>query len=134
MTPFLFAAIAAASHVPAEPVIGVWMNPKGTVAVRTEHCGTGICGRVVWAAPAAIEAAEAGGTPRLVGTEALHDFRPAGPGRWEGQAFVADLGQTVDSEMVQLGPDLLQIDGCALGGFLCKKQVWHRTAAAPPRR
>jgi uncharacterized protein (DUF2147 family) len=136
MIPFLLAGLAAASHPvrpAADPVIGTWLNPKGNVVVRTAHCGPAICASVVWADQSAMRAAEAGGTAHLVGTELLRDFRPTGPGQWEGQAFVPDIGQTVDSQMVQTDHDSLRIDGCALGGFLCKKQVWHRTTV-PPRR
>jgi uncharacterized protein (DUF2147 family) len=135
MIPILLAALAAAPHsgpARADPVIGTWMNAKGTVAVRTSHCGGSLCGRVVWAAPAAQEAARAGGTERLVGTELFQDVRPVGPGAWEGEVFVPDLGTTADGNLMLLGPNTLEIDGCRLNGLLCKKQVWHKVAA-PPR-
>lgn len=135
MISFLFAALLAAHPAPpraADPVIGTWMNRKGTVAVRTAHCGGGICGRVVWAAAAAQEAARAGGTDRLVGTEVFHEMRPTGPGAWEGEVFVPDLGQTADATMALIGPSNMEINGCSFGGFLCKKQEWHKVAE-PPR-
>jgi uncharacterized protein (DUF2147 family) len=129
--------MAAAAHAApgrADPVIGIWMNAKGTVAVRTAHCGGALCGRVVWATPAAQEAARAGGTERLVGTELFREVRPAGPGAWEGEVFVPDLGTTADGNLMLLGPDTLEIDGCRLGGLLCRKQVWHKIAALPRGR
>jgi uncharacterized protein (DUF2147 family) len=135
MIPILLAALAAAPHSGpargADPVIGTWMNAKGTVAVRTAHCGGGLCGRVVWAAPAAQEAARAGGTERLVGTLLFQDVRPVGPGAWGGEVFVPDLGTTADGNLTLLGPNTLEIDGCRLNGLLCRKQVWHKVAALP---
>jgi uncharacterized protein (DUF2147 family) len=133
MTPIYLAGLiaAAAAHQPAEGVFGTWSNPKGSVIVRTARCGPSVCGRVVWASPKAKEdAARKGGVRQLVGMELLRDYRPSGPHRWEGRAFVPDLGDEFDSEMVQTGPNELEIEGCRFGGLVCKKQVWHR--AAPP--
>jgi uncharacterized protein (DUF2147 family) len=137
MIPFLLAALAAAHPGPAraaDPVVGLWMNPKGNVAVRTARCGGGLCGRVVWAAADAQEAARAGGTANLVGTELFHDVRPTGPGAWAGEVFVPDLAATADGNLMLLGPAALEIDGCKFGGLLCKKQVWHKIAALPHSR
>ena len=123
--------LAAAPASPAsDSVLGTWVNPKGTVTVRTTRCGRAVCGRVISAARSAEDKARAAGHARLVGTQILHDFRPVGPGRWEGQAFVPDLGVTVPATMTQLGRNSLQIEGCAVGGYLCKSQVWRRTRAA----
>jgi uncharacterized protein (DUF2147 family) len=137
MISILLAALAAAHPGPAriaDPVVGTWMNPKGTVAVRTARCGGGLCGRVVWASAAAQEAAQAGGTERLVGTDLFRDVRPVGPGAWEGEVLVPDLGTTADGNLMLLGPDRLEIDGCRLNGLLCRKQVWHKIAALPRGR
>jgi uncharacterized protein (DUF2147 family) len=74
-------------------------------------------------------AARKGGVQHLIGLEVLRDYRAVGPGRWEGRAFVPDIGDEFDSEMVQTGPDRIEVNGCRFGGLLCKKQVWHRAAA-----
>lgn len=124
-------AIAAAAHPaprPADPVLGTWMNRKQTVTVAISRCGPALCGRVVWAAPSAIEAAAEGGTPRLVGTMLMRDFRPVGRGVWNGEVFVPDLGQTAQAEMALVGPGQIEINGCQFGGMLCKRQLWHKTS------
>src|SRR4051812_18772427 len=120
------AAAARPAARPADPMIGTWMNRRETVAVATSRCGANLCGRVVWAAPEAREAAAAGGTPRLVGTMLLRDFRQVSRGQWEGEVFVPDLGQTAQAEMALASPTELEINGCQFGGLLCKRQVWHR--------
>lgn len=125
-------AIAAVGQPAArmpDPVIGTWLNRKETVAVATSRCGPNLCGRVIWAAPAARQAAAEGGTPRLVGTMLLRDFRPVGQGLWQGEVFVPDLGQSAQGEMRMTGPAELEINGCAPGGFFCKRQLWHRAPA-----
>lgn len=133
MIAFALAALAAAAHPghAADPVIGTWMNPSKSVVVRTTHCGGGLCGRVVWASAQAQDAARAGGTEHLIGTEIFHEVRPAEPGAWQGEVFVPDLGTTADGTLMLLGPDTLEIDGCRLHGLLCKKQVWHKVSALP---
>ena len=133
MIAFVLTALAAAAHPghAADPVIGMWLNPARSVVVRTSHCGPGLCGRVVWASPQAEEAARAGGTEHLVGTELFHDVRAVGPGNWQGEVFVPDLATTADGNLMLLGPDTLEIDGCRLQGLLCKKQVWHKVSALP---
>ena len=126
--------LASPAQAKADPVIGTWVNPKGTVTVRTSRCGSAVCGTVISAAPSAQEKARAAGTERLVGTRIMSDFRPAGRGIWQGQAFIPDVGITVPATMTQIGRDRLQISGCALGGYMCKEQVWTRVAARPKRR
>ncbi len=123
---------AAAAPAGADPVLGTWSNPKGNVAVRTARCGDAICGKVIRAAREAQQKARAAGTARLVGTRILSGFRAAGAGRWQGEAFVPDMGVTVTATMVLIGRDTLEIEGCGLGGYLCRKQVWRRIA--PPAR
>jgi uncharacterized protein (DUF2147 family) len=132
MTTAFLAALLAASTPHADPgIFGTWANPKNSVIVRTVRCGASVCGRVVWATPQAKEdAARKGGVRNLMGLELLRDYRPSGPHRWEGRAFVPDLGDEFESEMVQTGPNQIEINGCRFGGLVCKTQVWHR--ANPP--
>lgn len=120
-------ALAAAAHKPrADPIIGTWLNRRETVAIATSRCGAELCGRVVWAAPEAQQAAAEGGTQRLVGTMLMRNFRQVGAGVWAGEVFVPDLGQTAQAEMTLVGADEIEINGCQFGGLLCKRQVWHK--------
>jgi len=128
MLPVAFALLFA-SLPSGHSVIGTWINPDRSVAVRTRPCGPGVCGRVVWASAKAQADARKGGVSRLVGTELLRNYAPVSDGAWEGQVFVPDRGRTFESHMIQLNAQALQIDGCVAGGLLCKKQVWRRVAA-----
>lgn len=122
-------AIAAAQ--PARSPDGLWLNPHGSVAVRTGACGDSICGWVVWASDAAQRDARESGIDRLVGTELLEDYRPSGPARWSGTVFVPDMGRHFSSEIDALSPAQLKIKGCILGGLICKSQVWSRIEQLP---
>lgn len=130
MPNIVLAALLGAALPHGGGIYGTWANPAGSVIVRTAPCGGAVCGRVVWAnAKARESAARKGGVRQLMGLEVLRGYRPAGPGRWEGRAFVPDLGDEFQSEMVQTGPNQIEVNGCRFGGLLCKKQVWHRVAA-----
>ncbi len=113
-------------HNTRPEAIGTWSNPLGTVRVETGSCGGNLCGWVVWAAPQAVIDARESGVTRLVGTELLKNYRSTGPGRYQGQVFVPDMGRTFYSTIKQNGANSLRISGCILGGLICKSQDWHR--------
>lgn len=132
---FLAAALLAAPAVAAPSAIeGQWANPTRSVTVRIAPCGPSLCGRVIAASAAARAKAAAAGTPRLVGTELMSQLTPVGRGLWQGEFFVPDRNIRAPGELRQLGPRVIEIEGC-VGGLLCKSQQWTRvTAAAKPRR
>jgi uncharacterized protein (DUF2147 family) len=110
----------------AEPIHGTWENPTGDVRVVTQPCGDNLCGKVSWASDLAKKDAAAGGTPNLIGTSLLRDYRLTKPGHWKGHVFVPDLGDTYYSRIVQLDSRRIKISGCILGGLLCKSQIWKK--------
>ena len=131
----LFLALAAAPVPPDAPaatsLAGTWANPSASVIVEIAACGeVALCGRVNWASDKAKADARKGGTDPLIGTELLRDFVPSGAGRWKGTLFVPDLKRTTKADLREIAPDRLKIRGCAVGGVLCKSQIWTR--ADPP--
>lgn len=115
----------------ASGVDGLWLNPRGSVAVRTGPCADRLCGWVVWASPKAQNDAREGGLARLIGTELLQDYRPAGAGSWSGTVYVPDMGRHFSSEINAMSPTALQVKGCILAGLICKSQIWTRIARLP---
>lgn len=115
----------------ASPVEGIWHNPKNSVAVRTGDCpdkaaGDTLCGWVVRATDTAQADARDGGTPKLIGTALLRDYRRNGRDKWAGQIFVPDMGRTFGSTLAMVDANTISVKGCLIGGFLCKTQIWHR--------
>lgn len=134
ITAALVAALAAspvAAAPPASSPQGLWLNPHGSVAVRTGTCGDKICGWIVWASDAAQKDARESGVGHLVGTELLEDYRPRGPDSWAGTVFVPDMGRHFSSEIDTLSAGRLKIKGCILGGLICKSQIWSRIERLP---
>ncbi len=116
----------AVSAATTEPIHGTWENPTGDVRVLTHACGTELCGKVSWASDIAKKDATAGGTPQLVGTSLLRNYRETKPGHWKGNVFVPDLGDTYYSTIKQIDANRIKISGCILGGLLCKSQIWRK--------
>lgn len=122
----LAALAAAPASADAPPPAAIWVNPAGSVRVRTGPCGDRLCGWVVAASAQAIADARAGGTAALIGIELLRAYTRTGPTRWQGEVFVPDWNRTFFSRLEQLGPNHLRISGCIFGGLLCKSQTWTR--------
>jgi uncharacterized protein (DUF2147 family) len=106
---------------------GYWINPAASVIVEISLCGEDhLCGHVRWASSKAASDARANGTDPLAGTKLLHEFEPAGQGRWKGRLFVPDLRKTSPAELRLTGDGQLKIIGCVAGGIFCKSQLWRR--------
>ena len=136
---FSIAALAIAVVLPAhasDPT-GVWINDKGDTKVRVSRCGATLCGTVAWLG----KPTDASGQPktdrhnpdvakrprRLIGLPVLLGMRPAGDDRWSGHIYNADDGQTYASRVTLASADRMQVQGCVLGGLLCKSMTWTRT-------
>ncbi len=113
------------------PIDGLWLNPKGSVAVRTGPCGAKLCGWVAWANAKATKDAIDSGVTRLIGTALLENYTLSGTDLWQGTVFVPDMGHRFSSTIARVNPDTLRIKGCLIGGFFCKSQIWHRIERLP---
>jgi len=132
MISLLMFALAIAGQdaaAPPTPVVeGVWVNPKGSVQVRTGQCGDKLCGWVVWASEKAkADTVKKGGGP-LIGTKLLRDYQVSGRARWTGLVYVPDMGSSFGSTLTLLDAQTMRVKGCALGGLICKSQDWRRVS------
>jgi len=125
-TLLLLASLLLAAPVSAQALEGQWTNYKKNVVVQVERCGNAYCGRVVQASERAKEKARKGGTPNLIGTQILTGLRPLGDGRFRGQAFVPKRNLHATATVQQVSDDVMQVQGCVLGGLLCDKERWTR--------
>jgi uncharacterized protein (DUF2147 family) len=118
-------AMAPAVASAASPK-GVWTNPKKSVRVVFQQCGPAMCGKVVWATPQAQSDAQARGGEPLLGAMLFRDFVEEERGRWSGNVFVPDIGQTISGTIEQIDADTLVGEGCLVAGFGCQSQTWVR--------
>jgi uncharacterized protein (DUF2147 family) len=130
-----FAPTARAQSA-AEPT-GTWLTQAGDARVRVSRCGGGICGTVVWLREPINQAT---GKPQvddknpnpalanrpMIGLALFSGMQPAGPGKWSGQIYNADDGNSYASNVSLTGPDSLKVEGCM--GALCGGETWTRFA------
>lgn len=124
------AALVAAAGTAPPSIAGGWVNPARSVTVAIAPCGDEYCGTVEWASDKAAADARRGGTDPLVGTRLFTRLAPKGDRRWAGRVFVPDINKTSRATLSLVAPDRLKVTGCAVGGLLCKSQLWTR---AEPR-
>ncbi|NMN06830.1 MULTISPECIES: DUF2147 domain-containing protein [unclassified Novosphingobium] len=117
---------AVAASASADGTGGVWRNPEDSVHVEVQHCGTGMCGTVIWANEKAIADAKRGGTDNLIGLQLFRDFTRDRKGIWHGRVFVPDINKTFSGTIEILDENTRRGSGCLLGRFACKSQTWVR--------
>jgi uncharacterized protein (DUF2147 family) len=129
------AASAARAQAGGDP-IGTWLTQAGDARVKVSKCGGGICGVIVWlreptdAATGRPATDDKNPNPTLakrpmIGLPLFAGMQPAGPGKWSGQIYNADDGNSYASNISVAGPDALRVEGCV--GALCGGETWTRT-------
>jgi uncharacterized protein (DUF2147 family) len=131
------AALVIASPALAADPNGIWLTEPGTSRIRIADCGGALCGSIVWLKdPNDAETqkprldkfnADSGKRGRpLMGVTIVIGMRPAGADKWSGQVYNAEDGKTYTGSITMQGANALKLEGCALGGLLCKAQTWTR--------
>lgn len=128
----------ATSHgaLAADPS-GTWLTQTATSRIRIADCGGALCGTIVWLQePNDTETKKpktdknnsdaAKRTRPLIGVQIVLGMKPAGDGKWTGQVYNAEDGKTYSGNLMFSGGNSLQLEGCALGGLVCKKQTWTK--------
>ena len=131
-TNILFAMVSAgllawpSAALAKAPIEGRWVNPKGSVTVRVAPCGNAYCATVIDASAKAQATARKGGTPSLIGTQVMTDFRPRGDGSFSGRAFDPKRNIRAPATIRMVGTSTLVVRGCVIKGIICKEQRWTK--------
>ena len=96
------AGVLALSDVALADPSGTWLTENGRSRIRIADCGGALCGTIVWLK------------------------EPNGANKWSGQVYNAEDGKTYSGNIIEQGPNGLKLEGCALGGLVCKGQTWTR--------
>jgi uncharacterized protein (DUF2147 family) len=102
---------------------GRWKNGKMEIVIRP--CGRTLCGTVIKASPKQQARAQRGSGTSLIGARVIDNIRPAGPGTFKANVFVADRDMTARGTIRQVSATRLNVRGCMLG-VICKTTNWDR--------
>jgi uncharacterized protein (DUF2147 family) len=133
----LVIALGAADHALAADPTGTWLTQAGNSRIKIADCGGALCGTIVWLKDP--NDADSGkpktdknnsdsakrGRP-LIGVQIVLGMKPSGTDKWTGQVYNAEDGKTYSGNLTMTGANSLQLQGCALGGLVCKGQSWTR--------
>lgn len=130
-------AFDANAAQPAE-VVGVWLNPQGTVRVRVSPCGAALCGTIVWLQssndPRTGEPLTDRNNPDpenrnrpILGMQIITDLKPGrAAGEWTGKVYAPNDGKIHDASFSMDGPNSLKLEGCMMAGLVCRTRTWTR--------
>ena len=116
---------------------GTWLTESGKATVRIAPCADALCGTIVaLKEPNDPET----GRPRtdknnadpsqrnrpVIGSLIVLGMKPNGANKWSGQVYNAEDGKTYTGAITLQGANALKLEGCILGGLICKAQTWTR--------
>jgi uncharacterized protein (DUF2147 family) len=119
---------------------GNWLTQGGAATVRIANCGNAICGTIIKLKEPNDPAT---GKPKLdkhnadaskrnrpvIGIRIVLGMKPSGtPNKWTGQVYNAEDGKTYSGSLTLQNADTIKLEGCVLGGLICKAQTWKRTS------
>ena len=129
ITAGLVSLLTAGTALAQSPPLGEWLVKDGTAHIRIVNCGSGLWGVISWVKG---EPGKDSNNPNpalrersVMGLPILINMQPAGD-RWEGQVYNAEDGSTYTSHISLVSPDVLSIEGCVFGGFICGGENWTR--------
>jgi uncharacterized protein (DUF2147 family) len=142
MRRILFAAVAllllaGLQSARAEEPVGTWLTQGGNSRIKIADCGGALCGTIAWlkepndpdTGKPKIDKNNSDASKRsrpLIGVQIVLGMKPAGAGKWTGQVYNAEDGKTYSGNLTFAGGNSLVLQGCALGGLVCKGQTWTK--------
>ena len=136
----LAAVLLGAFYLPAfaaDP-LGTWLTEEGKATVRVTDCAGALCGTIV-ALKEPNDAAT--GKPKvdknnvdaskrtrpIIGVQLVTGLKPAGANKWSGQIYNPEDGKTYNANVTLQNPNTITVQGCILGGVICKTNTWTRS-------
>ncbi len=116
---------------------GTWLTEPGTSRIKISDCSDALCGTVVWLKEPIdpqtqkpyLDKLNIDPSKRsrpLIGVSIVLDMKPSGADSWAGQVYNAEDGNTYPASITMLPAGTLKLEGCVLGGLICRAQIWTR--------
>src|SRR5882724_9707903 len=136
-TAMLLAADGAVTAAHAADPSGIWYTQGQQAQVRIAKCAEDFCGTII-ALKNPIDAAT--GKPQadtenedatkrnrpVIGLQVVIGMKPAGVDKWSGLLYGPEEGKTVSGDLTLKDENTLTVQGCLLGGLLCRAETWTR--------
>ncbi|WP_247653708.1 DUF2147 domain-containing protein [Labrenzia sp. PHM005] len=129
---FLAAGLLAATAAPslAADAKGDWARPNGASKIRISSCGSALCGKLIWLREPRKDTENPDASKRsrpLLGVRIVQSMKPTGKdGQWKGKVYNAEDGKTYTGFIKLNGNNKLKLEGCVMGGLICKGETWSR--------
>jgi len=108
-------AMVAIATTPAQASPnGKWKRPSTGAIIQVDNCGGGLGMKVVSSSDAA-----------AVGQRIMCGAKQEGANKWRGRIKSTEDGNTYLG-IVTLRGSTLQLEGCVLGGIICRTENWSR--------
>lgn len=119
-----------ASSAHAADAAGEWTRPSGSSRIKIAPCGSNLCGTIVWLKEPRNDTKNPDPAKQdkpLLGTQIVLGMKPTGKdGQWKGQVYNAEDGKTYTGFIQMEGSDKMTLEGCVMGGLICKGETWSR--------
>lgn len=94
---------------------GSWYRPKTGGVISVFNCGGGLGMKV-----------KSSKSAKKVGKTIMCGAKKTGANKWKGNIKNLDDGNTYTGYVTLTGASSLKLQGCALGGLICKTENWSR--------
>jgi uncharacterized protein (DUF2147 family) len=115
---------------------GIWLTEAGDAKVRISHCGSGLCGTIVWLK---VPIDPATGKPQvddkninpslakrpIIGINIFNAMKSVAGNKWSGTIYNADNGKSYSSDVIVTGARKLEVRGCVMS-ILCGGETWTK--------
>jgi uncharacterized protein (DUF2147 family) len=124
------AAIPVAALAAAEDAIGTWKDTETSGITQVYTCSGGICVKVV--TPSKARAVDSNNPDpalkgrSMAGVVIMSGAAKDGADRWKGKVYNSEDGKTYSGYLEVKGKDEVKLQGCVLGGLICKSHTWKR--------
>jgi uncharacterized protein (DUF2147 family) len=130
--------VSLGTGLAADPM-GTWHTEEGKATVRIAACGPALCGTII----SLKDANDDTGKPKtdknntdaslrgrpMIGVAIVLGMKPSGTAnKWSGQVYNAEDGKTYSGSLTLQDANTIKLEGCILGGLVCKAATWTRAS------
>jgi uncharacterized protein (DUF2147 family) len=134
----VFLGFGQVSAETAHDPTGIWLTQAGDAKIRVNHCGSALCGTIVWLK---VPLDPRTGRPQIddknvnpslakrpvIGINIFSKMKSVAHNKWSGTIYNADDGKSYSSDVIVAGARKLEVRGCVMS-ILCGGETWTKVA------